>query len=507
MKTKTQIGGMIAAAILCLTGAGSLNAQSWLTTGNAGTTSSNYIGTSDNAPLRIRTNNVDRIYISQSGLVSIGTTTQIGASSFVISNSVSGWCGMYLNGTLSTTKSFYGYASMGSYAAWHYYDPANGNWFLHIGAADRLTVTGTGNVGIGTSSPAYRLDVNGTSNFAGDMTVTGNSTVIGNSNVTGIIGTNTMEIFGTWTFNDQGINGAPLDVFNFNVASIICSGSSFTANKIEGRTVDSNPGVTGKAQPNGGNNYSVGVMGSKNGTAGALGMYCSGDGQYSGNWYQGSDARFKTNTAGIPNALGLVMQLKPHTYEYRQGEFPNMNFPSGTQYGFLAQELETVAPVLVKTSPMMDGDGKPLADGTPYKSVNYIGLVPVLTQAIQEQQFMIDRQDSLIRAQNDRILALEAQSKGSTVIPETGTANRLYQNQPNPTGGETLIRYSVNSDCTSAWILVRDAQGNTVKTIALEVKGEGAASFNAHEFANGIYIYELIVNGKVCDAKKMVITN
>jgi trimeric autotransporter adhesin len=52
--------------------------------------------------------------------------------------------------------------------------------------------------------------------------------------------------------------------------------------------------------------------------------------------------------------------------------------------GFLAQELEQAFPEVVRES----------AAGT--KMVNYAGLVPVLTKAIQEQQKIIEKQQQQI---------------------------------------------------------------------------------------------------------------
>jgi hypothetical protein len=65
---------------------------------------------------------------------------------------------------------------------------ANGNFIVRTNGSDRFSVTGTGNVGIGTSTPIYKLDVNGTSRF------TGNQTITGNQNVTGLITGGDMEI-------------------------------------------------------------------------------------------------------------------------------------------------------------------------------------------------------------------------------------------------------------------------------------------------------------------------
>ena len=48
---------------------------------------------------------------------------------------------------------------------------------------ERLRITNTGNVGIGTTSPSFRLDVSGSSRFTDNMIITGSLTVITGSNI------------------------------------------------------------------------------------------------------------------------------------------------------------------------------------------------------------------------------------------------------------------------------------------------------------------------------------
>jgi len=66
------------------------------------------------------------------------------------------------------------------------------------------------------------------------------------------------------------------------------------------------------------------------------------------------------------------------------GEFPDFDFDSGRQIGFVAQDVLPVLPELVKK------------DDKGYYSVEYSKVVPVLVNAIKEQQQQIDKQQEQI---------------------------------------------------------------------------------------------------------------
>ena len=111
-----------------------------------------------------------------------------------------------------------------------------------------------------------------------------------------------------------------------------------------------------------------------------------------------SDATYKTNVHNLDNALSTVTKLEGVTYNwnpesFREGEFDVIvggDFDSTTQVGFIAQDVETVAPMLVIT----DEYGK---------KVNYDLTVAYLVEAIKSQQIQIQA------LQQDYIRLLESQ--------------------------------------------------------------------------------------------------
>jgi hypothetical protein len=118
-----------------------------------------------------------------------------------------------------------------------------------------------------------------------------------------------------------------------------------------------------------------------NTTTGFAGVF-NGNVTISGTLTQASDQRLKENIKPVESVLDKVMQLKPSSYNYKK-EYRRMNLAGGMQMGFVAQEMEKVFPQLVSIIPDKRIDGSKISD---YKSINYMGLIPILTKAIQEQQ-------------------------------------------------------------------------------------------------------------------------
>lgn len=90
-----------------------------------------------------------------------------------------------------------------------------------------------------------------------------------------------------------------------------------------------------------------------------------------------SDERFKQNITAIQSPLQKLLLINGVEYEMKTGEFLKNHFQQGRQIGLLAQNVEKVFPEAVNE---ING----------YKGVDYARLVPLLIEAIKEQQKQID---------------------------------------------------------------------------------------------------------------------
>jgi hypothetical protein len=112
-------------------------------------------------------------------------------------------------------------------------------------------------------------------------------------------------------------------------------------------------------------------------------VYCTGS-------YLPSDEKLKENIQPLENAVDKLMKLDIKTYYFKQ-DYTELNLPTTMQYGFTAQNLEGVFPELIKINPVKGEE-----QSIEFKAVNYMGMIPILTEAIQEQQKEIESKDAKI---------------------------------------------------------------------------------------------------------------
>ena len=206
-----------------------------------------------------------------------------------------------------------------------------------------------GNVGIGNSAPNSTLTVgNSTGTIAGEISINpaAASNEGGQINIRKSLNGSTAD----WTIDQYGTTSsdARLRIFNTNAET-------------NGITIMENGNIgMGSLTP-------------------SVRLQVNGD--IIANSIAGSsDLRYKTNIRPVYNALDKVKALRGVYFNWNKEAFPDKNFGSKDELGFIAQEIENVVPEIVTKDNTKEE----------YRSVKYDKLVALLVEAIKEQQIQID---------------------------------------------------------------------------------------------------------------------
>lgn len=379
----------------------------WTLNGNANATNSSKLGTTNNIPVRLVTNNLERIRIeANTGKVGINSSLPIGrlhvngGGSVVQSNWASanaiitafgenqGGSGDVVVGTAATSAGVRSVLSlrrsrgtlaapapvmvndvMGSIIAAGY----DGAQFQNPAAidfiADQPTTLGSTPAAItfstGTAFGTRRERVRIGSN--GNININEGTLFISRSfnGETGVVGIGTANPSGAkLRVNGGQDNGAGIFATG-SLFAIRAVGGEMDGSAIQAEGIGNAPALIASAQ-----NEAPAVIAvpaasgtgfqTYNGTTGMIaegsdfGVVASGDvyaGSFNGDVFSTgvfttSDNRYKRGAEDLKGALALVAALKPKHYQFRQNE--NLRLPSGTHYGLMAQDLITVLPGLVK---------------------------------------------------------------------------------------------------------------------------------------------------------------
>jgi len=106
----------------------------------------------------------------------------------------------------------------------------------------------------------------------------------------------------------------------------------------------------------------------------------TGDMTVAGDLAINSDRRLKTNIETIKNASNVIRQLEGKRYNWK----PELQRDSNKHLGLIAQEVEAILPELI------------VEDNQGIKSVNYVGIIPVLINALNEQKAQLEKQQRQI---------------------------------------------------------------------------------------------------------------
>jgi hypothetical protein len=236
--------------------------------------------------------------------------------------------------------------------------------------------------------------------------------------------------------------------------------------------------------------------------------------------FTSSDEKLKKNIKTFSDGLSVINALKIKTYEYNLEKYKDMNFPSGTQVGLMAGELEKLVPSAIKQSRILAGQEVKtdkvtsrmmVATDETFKAVNYTALIPyhinatqTLSQKLEDQELKLEEQRKEIEELKNLVQKLADNRMKELNQEVTGNQSAfIAQNVPNPFADYTSIEYFIPKGARETKITVVTLEGKLVKTYVVEHEGKGIYNIRNSELAEGNYIYSLWINGVSIDAKRM----
>ena len=321
------------------------------------------------------------LFSDASGNVGIGTTTP--ASKFQVYGTETGanWAGRGVFGGANNA------VVLGQYNNKAYFGAYNGTldgWSdltINPGGGNVLLANGGGRVGIGTETPLEALQVGEES---GGSPTARKAIKIGSGGYSEPGGYQTNANGDKLIlYNNDGLDarigiGGGCDMW----FKVIGSGSG---GKFRWLTENSSGVPTERMRIDNGGHVGIGT------TAPGYTLHVNGSVAGTSAYNNLSDARLKKDVQPIGDALSIVGALRGVTFNWDQAVDPTMKLDDRNHVGFLAQEVEKVLPQAVSTA----------NDVRQTKSVAYSEVIPVLNEAIKQQQTQIES----LKAENDTLKA------------------------------------------------------------------------------------------------------
>jgi hypothetical protein len=284
-----------------------------------------------------------RLTVSSNGNVGIGTTSPRVALEVASTNTgFYGGTGMYVSAASGSSD----YIALGQYS--HLIGGGgtsnaalinNGSGFLsiHTNASERMRITSSGDVGIGTSSPSggpnQRVLQVDAPQFSRILSTSQGVIVVTTANAIsnlGAVGTTSNHPF--------------LFVTNDTERMRITSGGNVVVNNLGTGLVYSNAGALTSTNP--------------------------------------SDERLKDDITDLQYGLNEILQLRPVSYNWK-----NDTINQGKQFGFIAQEVQEIMPELVKEFETKDGDEEVIRLGLDKEAI-FVAMVNAIKELKAEIEIL-----------------------------------------------------------------------------------------------------------------------
>lgn len=311
-----------------------------------------------------------------------------------------------------------------------------------VSASNSMVLGNLANVGIGISNPGHTLHLK------------------------------KLAVWGGYTlFSDSRTRPAPQNGCNWDNAAFIVNGD-YTKAIIVGKG-------NSECQDNGPWTETFRVFGNGYAVAAAYGV--------------NSDKRFKKDITQIMNSIDIVKKLNGVSYKFNLDLVNNPNLDGKETFGFIAQEVEKIIPQVIHKN----------SEG--YYSVNYDAIIPILNNAIKEQQTQIEDIKSENQMLKERLANIEKMI-GVKNEELNDIKDALFDPNPNPTNGATEISYQLSQEYSNAYITIMSLDGKEIESYKLNAqKGKASIKADLSKLASGTYLYSLVAGEKVIDTKRLQI--
>lgn len=379
---------------------------------------------------------------------------------------------------------------------------------IHSGGTEKMTVLPNGKMGLGTAAPMAKLHI-GQGNLHVD---TGYGIEFGDQSSFDHPHSKIWEhnTDGHLIIRPGGYDGfpeGPVPGYAELVGSLYINGSDDAHQQLKFGAPYSGEGIgsnRGSSSSNGlvfytANQNRLYITNSGNvgigTTAPAYKLDVDGSIRCNGSYYS-SDRRYKTNIQTLGGAMGKIMAMRGTSYDFN-AEHLAKGFPVGKQVGFIAQDMQNVMPELVKA----DDDGM--------LAVNYVGVIPVLVEALKEQHEVIAEKETRIaalEAQNTELQSRLARIEAALGIAadrqtDVKTEPVSAKASPNPTSGLVNIDLQNTATAKSVVVNIVDATGRQVA--ARNAAGASSLQFDLSQLPAGVYVAQIVADGKMVSSNKV----
>ena len=162
---------------------------------------------------------------------------------------------------------------------------------------------------------------------------------------------------------------------------------------------------------------------------------------------------------------------------------------ASVNYGLDAEHLKAMFPKLVQ----QDKEGN--------YSINYIEMIPLLVKSINELSEELEE----LRGASRNKAKVQSDATGIENNVSDVDMVRMDQNKPNPFSESTVIGLNIPEKTQKANIFIYDLSGKQVKNVQVNERGETNITVYAGELGAGMYIYTLVVDGKVVVTRRMIV--